>query len=96
MVVEADEVKEMFGKHVDNMVANGLSYPKHEVNFEQTIVSPAATFTSEMAYVTGAEKYVKSAAEHVSILERFSARQPSFHLYEIPIRYWDDFWFGKK
>lgn len=31
----------MFECHVSNMVANGTSYPKHEVNYEQTIVSPA-------------------------------------------------------
>ena len=95
LYAEADEVLSMFCKHVDNIVANGLSYPKHEVNFEQTIVSPATTFTSNLAYVTGEKKYADSAKEHITVLERFSGRQPSFHLYEIPIRYWDDFWFGK-
>lgn len=92
---EAQEVLSMFCKHVDNIVANGLSYPKHEVNFEQTIVSPAATFTSQLSSITGEQKYTDSAKAHVSVLERFSGRQPSFHLFEIPIRYWDDYWFGK-
>lgn len=32
---------------------------------------------------------------HIEALERFAGHQPSFHLNEIPIRYWDDFWFGK-
>ena len=41
------------------------------------------------------QNYKVSAKEHVSVLERFAGRQPSFHLYEIPIRYWDDYWFGK-
>jgi hypothetical protein len=30
------------------------------------------------------------------VLERFNGLQPSFHLHQIPIRYWDDYWFGKK
>ena len=35
------------------------------------------------------------AKKHIEILERFNGSQPSFHLKEIPIRYWDDYWFGK-
>ena len=91
----ADEIKGLFIAHADNMVLNGTSYPKHEVNFEQTIVSPAATFISEIAYITGEEKYKIAAKKHISVLERFNGHQPSFHLNEIPIRHWDDFWFGK-
>ena len=92
---KAEEVKKMFISHADNMVLNGTSYPKHEVNFEQTIVSPAATFVSEIAFITDEEKYKASAKDHIEILERFSFNQPSFHLNEISIRFWDDFWFGK-
>lgn len=92
---ELAEVMSWFQKHVDNMVSNGIKYPKHEVNYEQTIVSPAAAYTCQMYRLTGEERYKASAGEHVSILKRFSGKQPSFHLKEIPIRYWDDFWFGK-
>ena len=92
---KAEEIKRLFLAHIDNMVANGTSYPRHEVNYEQTIVSPAATFTSEMARLTRDEKYIRSARDHIRILERFNFNQPSFHLNEIPIRFWDNFWFGK-
>lgn len=92
---EAEKVKQMYIKHTDNIVANSLSYPKHEVNFEQTIVSPAATFISEIAYVTESEYYRDEALKHIKILERFNGQQPSFHLNELPIRFWDDRWFGK-
>lgn len=94
METEYREVLGMFRKHVDNMVANGTSYPKHEVNYEQTIVSPAVTFISEFAILSGEESYAKAAKPHVLNLERFAGEQPSFRLHEIPIRYWDDFWFG--
>lgn len=90
-----DEALKLFTAHTENMVSNGIKYPKHEVNFEQTIVSPAATFISEMASVTKNEKYKEEAEKHIETLLRFSGMQPSFHLNEIPIRYWDDYWFGK-
>lgn len=95
LIEEAEKVKQMYIKHTDNIVANSLSYPKHEVNFEQTIVSPAATFISEIAYVTESEHYRTEALKHIKILERFNGHQPSFHLNELPIRFWDDRWFGK-
>lgn len=92
---EYSEILKLFKVHVDNMVKNKTSYPKHEVNYEQTIVSPAATFISEFAVLSGDERYVKEAKNHIEILERFNGHQPSYHLNEIPIRYWDDYWFGK-
>lgn len=90
-----EKLKEAFRIHVQNMVSNHTSYPKHEVNYEQTIVSPAATFLSEYALISGEEVYRTEAKTHIEILERFNGSQPSFHLNEIPIRYWDDYWFGK-
>ncbi len=92
---EAELVKSFFTAHVGNMVSNGTNYPKHEVNYEQTIVSPASTFISEWASVTGNEDLKKEAKKHIEILKRFNGHQPSCHLNEIPIRYWDDYWFGK-
>ena len=91
----AEQVLAWFRAHADNILEVGLSYPKHEVNYEQTIVTPAATFISEMGLLTGEEKYLEAARQHIAVLARFSGWQPSYHLDEIPIRYWDDFWFGK-
>lgn len=93
---DAGRIKEMFEVHVGNMAKNGTSYPKHEVNYEQTIVSPAAYLTTELGILTGKPRWKKSARMHIEILERFNGHQPSCHLYEIPIRYWDDYWFGKR
>lgn len=96
MAKEEQKLFEYFRLHVANMISNSLSYPKHEVNYEQTIVTPAVTFVSQMGELLPDDKsYLAEAKKHVRILERFSGHQPSFHLNEIPIRYWDDFWFGK-
>ena len=83
-------------RNVDNIINNGTSYPKHEVNYEQTIVTPAVTHVSEMGLLCeDKEHYINEAKKHMECLTRFSGHQPSFHLNEIAIRYWDDFWFGK-
>jgi hypothetical protein len=33
---------------------------------------------------------------HLECLDRFSGDQPSYHLNEIALRFWDDYWFGKE
>ena len=95
MYEEEKEAMGMFRQHVDNIVKKGSVYPKHEVNFEQTIVSPAATFTSEMGYLTKESIYIEEAGKHIETIDLFGGQQPSFHMHEVPIRYWDDYWFGK-
>lgn len=93
---DGERVMELFHTHVDNIIGNGTSYPKHEVNYEQTIVTPAVTHISEMGLLCeNREYYIAEAKKHIECLQRFSGHQPSFHLNEIAIRYWDDYWFGK-
>lgn len=93
---EEEKMRRFFLLHVETMLKNGLSYPIHEVNYEQTIVTPAVTCISEMGlFAKEKETYIEQAKQHLACLDRFSGNQPSFHLYEIAIRFWDDFWFGK-
>lgn len=84
-----------FRQHADNLVKNELDYPRHEVIFEQTIVTPAATIIGDMAMLTNDRKYAKAVKMHIDVLERFDGMQPDYHLNQIAIRYWDDYWFGK-
>lgn len=93
---ESEKMLAFFKKHAANIIKNGTDYPKHEVNYEQTIVTPAVSIVAECGLVTGGEMYVSEAEKHMECLERFSGFQPSFHLFEIAIRFWDDFWFGKR
>ncbi len=92
---DAEEAFELFKTHAENIIEIGTSYPPHEVTYEQTIVTPAVTLVSDMGALTGDERYIAEAKKHVINLERFNGQQPSFHMHEIPIRYWDDYWFGK-
>lgn len=96
MTKEFDILLNYFEEHAKNIMENGTRYPKHEVNFEQTIVAPAVTHLQNMYMITGDEKYLEASSEHMEILKRFNGRQPDYHLYETAIRYWDGYWFGKR
>lgn len=93
---DADKMKGFFKLHTDTMINNGTAYPPHEVNYEQTIVTPAVNCISQYGLFTQEKgKYTESARLHMECLERFMGNQPSYHLNEISLRYWDDLWFGK-
>lgn len=96
MTDEMEDLKQDFIKTGDIFIANGLKYPKHEVNYEQSIVAPAILFLEELYKETGIRKYLDEATRQMPVLEAFNGFQPSFHLNDIAIRHWDGYWFGKK
>lgn len=77
-------------------IKNGLDYPKHEVNFEQSIVAPAVCFLEQLYIVTGEQKYLDEAKRQLPVMEAFNGFQPNYHLNDIAIRHWDGYWFGKR
>ncbi|WP_347304667.1 hypothetical protein V5740_14180 (plasmid) [Croceibacterium sp. TMG7-5b_MA50] len=85
----------LFEEHGDRLVQRGTSYPASEVNYEQSIVAPAALILLELHKATGAAKWLRGAQPHVALLELFEGRQPDHHLHGISIRHWDGYWFGK-
>ncbi len=92
---ELKEILPLFDEHIANIVKNGTNYPPHEVNFEQTIVTPAVTLLLDKYQISGEQEYLIEAEKHLKILERFDGCQPDCRQNKIPIRFWDDFWFGK-
>lgn len=91
----ADEVQRLFAKHTHNMIEVGLNYPPMECIFEQTIVTPVVQYICEMGLITGKTDYQYDVQEHLAVLERFDGMQPDYRTNTMPIRYWDDYWFGK-
>ncbi len=89
-------MRELFDKHIENLINNGTNYPPHEVNFEQTIVTPATSLMMDQFQLTGDEKYLRETEKHLSLLRKFDGAQPDCHRNKIPIRFWDDYWFGKE
>lgn len=88
-------VKDLFRCHADQLIEIGTAYPASEVNYEQSIVQPAAEVILQVYEVTGEEKYLRGAEQQIAVLELFDGQQPDYHLHETAIRHWDGYWFGK-
>lgn len=72
------------------------NYPPHEVNYEQSIVAPAAAYLCDLYRLTGEEKYAQAARIQLAVLDLFQGFQPDYHMNEVAIRHWDGYWFGKE
>ena len=93
---EADDLMVCFVRHADNIAAIGTNYPASEVNYEQSIVAPAADILLKVYSLSGKDKYLAAAKKQIDVLELFNGLQPDYHLYEVAIRHWDGYWFGKR
>lgn len=93
---DASRLRACLERHVDNILANGLNYPAHEVRYEQTIVSPAVYILSGYCRFIGRRPDVLEQLKlHVEALRRFNGNQPDHRRHEIAIRHWDGYWFGR-
>jgi hypothetical protein len=90
------EMKSYFIDHCNYLLARGTSYPRHEVNYEQSIVAPSVDMLLQGFQISGKEKYLAEAERQLRLLEAFSFIQPDFRMNEIAIRHWDGYWFGKR
>lgn len=89
------EVFQEFKNDADVIDRFGTSYPRSEVNYEQSIVAPGVQIELEMHLLTKNPDYLDGAKKQMKCLEAFNGRQPDYHVYDIGIRHWDDYWFGK-
>lgn len=96
LIMERDAAREAFMAHARRMAATGRHYPPHEVNYEQSIVAPAADVTLQCHLISGDPELLTAGLKQVHILEQFNGMQPDHHLHEVAIRHWDGFWFGKR
>ena len=96
MTDERNRLMEYFTEHCEVLLRNGLNYPTSEVNYEQSIVAPATYILIQMYMITDERKYLSAAKEQMKALELFNGLQPDYHLYEVAIRHWDGYWFGKR
>lgn len=96
MEAEREELRSLYREHADRICERDICYPASEVNYEQSIVAPAADILLSVYVLTEDEKYLTAAERQIRILELFNGMQPDYHLYEVAIRHWDGYWFGKK
>ncbi len=96
MTDERNQLLADFRQTGDTFIHNGLDYPAHEVNYEQSIVAPCATFLAQLYLETKEQKYLDELRRQLPLVEAFNGFQPSYHLHDIAIRHWDGYWFGKR
>ncbi|OLN86607.1 hypothetical protein CCHL11_10144 [Colletotrichum chlorophyti] len=87
--------KSLFIAHGKHILERGTDYPPFEVNFEQSIVAPAAIILLELYRATGDGVWLDAAKSQVEVLLRFAGKQPDYRLHDVAIRHWDGYWFGK-
>lgn len=92
---EAAKLLEYYKVHGDYIIKCGYNYPAHEVNYEQSIVAPAADYMCQLYRLTGETVYKDEAVRQLHVLDLFQGFQPDYHMNETAIRHWDGFWFGK-
>ena len=90
-----DELLADYRANADNIARNGGNYPRSEVNYEQSIVGPGVQIEAETFLATKNPAYLASARQQMVYLEAFNGQQPDYHLNDLGIRHWDDYWFGK-
>lgn len=67
-------VKDLFRRHANQLIEIGTAYPASEVNYEQSIVQPAAEIILQVYEVTGEEKYLRGAEQQIAVLELFDGQ----------------------
>jgi hypothetical protein len=90
-----DRALELFIAHGQRIAEVGTDYPAGEVNYEQSLVAPAAILPLELYLYTGNETWITVAEPHFNLLVQFGGLQPDYHLHDVAIRHWDGYWFGK-
>ena len=96
MAGEEKEMIALFAAHADRIAEVGTNYPAHEVNYEQSIVAPAADVLLAVYDITGERRYLEAAEKQLAVLGLFHGSQPDWHLHGTAIRHWDGYWFGKR
>lgn len=84
---QAQRLLAEYRKAAARLLEYGITPPKFEVNYEQSIIAPAAQFLAEMYLVTKEEQYRKGCEVLLPALEAFNGHQPSCHLNDVGIRH---------
>ena len=95
MTGEWQQLSDDYAQQARVFMTNGLNYPPHEVNYEQSIVAPVVQYLAQMYLMTGNHDYLDHLKIQMPVMEAFNGFQPSVNLNDIAIRHWDGYWFGK-
>ena len=84
-------------KQAECILANGLTCCNPEVKSGTThqTINGKIFYLCQAYLLTGKEEYLAPIDSFLKATSAFRAFQPDFHINEMPLRYWDLYWFGK-
>lgn len=94
-MVLSEKLHDLLLAHADYFVDLGVHLPKHEVNYEQTVVAPLVLLLEAAYALKPEQKYREALMERTRWLMAFAGEQPHARLRHVPIRHWDGYWFGR-
>lgn len=80
--------------HGRHFVGVATELPRHEVNYEQSMVAPMIDLLSHVHRIDPDAVPGSEIALRLPWLTAFAGDQPDARLRHIPIRHWDGYWFG--
>jgi hypothetical protein len=91
---EAALLTEHLMSQVGDVLAHDTDLPAHEVNYEQSMVAPLVHLLLAAREIDPASVPDEELRRRLRWLTAFAAHQPDARVHHIPIRHWDDYWFG--
>jgi hypothetical protein len=79
---------------VGDFLAHDTELPAHEVNYEQSMVAPLLHLLLTARQIDPASVPDEELRRRLHWLTAFAAHQSDPRVHHIPIRHWDDYWFG--
>jgi hypothetical protein len=91
---EAAALTEQLLAQARDFLAYDIDLPAHEVNYEQSMVAPLLHLLLAARHVDPGSVPEEELRRRLRWLTAFAAHQPDVRLHNVPIRHWDDYWFG--
>jgi hypothetical protein len=81
--------------HADHFARRAEDLPRHEVNYEQSMVAPLLLICQTAQRLQPTRQRESAIRRFLPWLKAFACGQPHARLRHIPIRHWDGYWFGR-
>ncbi len=92
---EAQKLTSLFIGHADRIVGTGINTKMSECSVCNEHPDGKINYLSQAYMLTGDRRYLDAAQERLPEAAAFFGDQPDYRLNGIPVRYWDNYWFGK-
>lgn len=92
--IAASRMHDHLLRHARTFVELGDELPRHEVNYEQSMVAPLLDLMLNAYQVDPTVVPAEELHRRLGWLSSFAADQPDVRMRHVPIRHWDGYWFG--